>query len=228
MAAAVRNTRSSTGTRRPIIAMMATAKAVSVAIGTPQPCCQGPAGINSRYSVAGTTMPPSAAAIGNAAERRCAEPADGEFALDLQANDQEENGQQRVVDPVRKRHFERMGAKGEAQRHFPQRGKGVAQRGVDEAHRQQRHRQQHQARGRCPPCEVQGGRLHAVTERTEHRLRQRHFVPRALVASAIDEEGRRCPYAALRGTGNVGVHSGTGGRDRGRTGRQSRISRQFR
>jgi hypothetical protein len=36
MAAAVRKIRSSTGTRAPIIAIKATAKAVSVAIGTPQ------------------------------------------------------------------------------------------------------------------------------------------------------------------------------------------------
>ena len=72
MAAAVRKMRSSTGTRAPIITIRATAKAVSVAIGTPQPCDHGPCGMTSRYSAAGATMPPIAAAIGSAAERRLA------------------------------------------------------------------------------------------------------------------------------------------------------------
>ena len=43
IAAAVRKMRSSTGTREPITAISAIAKAVSVAMGTPQPCDQGPA-----------------------------------------------------------------------------------------------------------------------------------------------------------------------------------------
>jgi hypothetical protein len=64
--------RSSTGTRAPITAIKAIAKAVSVAIGTPHPCDHGPAGMTSAYISAGTTMPPSAAAIGSAAERRLA------------------------------------------------------------------------------------------------------------------------------------------------------------
>ena len=72
IAAAVRKTRNSSGTRRPIIAMIAIAKAVSVAIGTAQPRDCGPAGLTSRYRTAGTTMPPTAAAIGSAAERRLA------------------------------------------------------------------------------------------------------------------------------------------------------------
>ena len=72
MAAAVRKMRSSIGTRRPIITMSATAKAVSVAIGTPQPCAHGPSGIMAMYKPAGTIMPPSAAAMGSAAERRLA------------------------------------------------------------------------------------------------------------------------------------------------------------
>ena len=50
----------------------ATANAVSVGIGTPQPCAHCPDGITSAYSAAGTAMPPSAAAAGNAAERRVA------------------------------------------------------------------------------------------------------------------------------------------------------------
>jgi hypothetical protein len=72
MAAAVRKMRSSIGTRFPIIAISATANAVSDAIGTPHPCAQGPGGMRSMYSPAGTTMPPMAAAIGKAAERRVA------------------------------------------------------------------------------------------------------------------------------------------------------------
>ncbi len=70
--AAVRNTRNSTGTRLPSITMSAIANAVSVAIGMPQPWLHAPAGITSAYRPAGTAMPPSAAAIGNAARRRFA------------------------------------------------------------------------------------------------------------------------------------------------------------
>ena len=47
IAAAVRKMRSSTGTRLPIMTIRATAKAVSVAIGTPQPCDQSPGGMMS-------------------------------------------------------------------------------------------------------------------------------------------------------------------------------------
>lgn len=56
----------------PITAIKAIANAVSVPIGTPHPCDHGPAGMASAYRSAGTTMPPSAAAIGSAAERRLA------------------------------------------------------------------------------------------------------------------------------------------------------------
>ncbi len=48
IAAAVRKMRSSMGTRLPIIAISATAKAVSVAIGTPQPIDHGPDGITDK------------------------------------------------------------------------------------------------------------------------------------------------------------------------------------
>ena len=44
MAAAVRKMRNSTGTRSPSMTTSATAKAVSVDIGTPQPNDQGPGG----------------------------------------------------------------------------------------------------------------------------------------------------------------------------------------
>ncbi len=44
---------------------------------------------------AGATMPPIAAATGNAARTPACEMADGELALDLQADDQEEDRQQR-------------------------------------------------------------------------------------------------------------------------------------
>ncbi len=49
IAAAVRNMRSSTGTRAPMTAISATANAVSVAMGTPQPKAQGPLGTNDTY-----------------------------------------------------------------------------------------------------------------------------------------------------------------------------------
>lgn len=68
--AAVRKMRNSIGTLRPIMAIMATAKAVSVDIGTPQPCAQSPAGMSITYTEAGITIPPMAAATGSNARKR--------------------------------------------------------------------------------------------------------------------------------------------------------------
>ena len=56
------------GTRRPAIARAPRASAMSVAIGTPQPCAASPPA-TARYNSAGTTIPPTAATAGRIAER---------------------------------------------------------------------------------------------------------------------------------------------------------------
>ena len=114
IAAAVRKMRSSTGTRLPSITISATAKAVSVAIGTPQPCAHGSGGMISRIE---HRRHHHAADRRRDRQRRGApagQMADGELALDLEADDQEEDRQQAVVDPVQQRHAEAGVAEGEA------------------------------------------------------------------------------------------------------------------
>ena len=64
-------------------------------------------------------MPPIAAAIGSAADAPAGEMADGELALDLEADDQEEDRQQAVVDPVPQRHAEAGVAEREAEMAAP-------------------------------------------------------------------------------------------------------------
>ena len=69
IARASRKTRAGAGTRSPRRIRTPTEKAMSVAIGTPQPCAPGPPRLQSEYSRAGTTIPPSAATTGKAACR---------------------------------------------------------------------------------------------------------------------------------------------------------------
>ena len=57
-----------------LTAIKAIANAVSVAIGTSHLCDHGPAGVTSAYRSAGTTMPPSAAAIGSRRHGGCESP----------------------------------------------------------------------------------------------------------------------------------------------------------
>ena len=52
---------------------------------------------------AGRMMPPSAAITGQRARTEGRKVADGELALDLQPDDEEEDRQQPVVDPVEQR-----------------------------------------------------------------------------------------------------------------------------
>src|SRR5690606_32509663 len=47
-----------------------------------------------------------------------------------------------------------------------------------------------------PARKAQRGDSHLVAERAEHRVRERAFVPRAVVAAAVDEERRREVHAA--------------------------------
>ena len=60
---------SEVGTRRPSSETTPTAKAMSVAIGIPQPVEAAPDRLNARKMRAGTTMPPRAAATGSMAAR---------------------------------------------------------------------------------------------------------------------------------------------------------------
>ena len=65
-----RNTFRGDGTRLPSSAMIPTTKAMSVAIGMPQPCEAWVEPAITMKSSAGTAMPPSAATMGSTAARR--------------------------------------------------------------------------------------------------------------------------------------------------------------
>ena len=67
MARAAKNILIEVGTRLPNAATMAKAKAMSVAMGMPQPCWLGFPELKSKKMAAGTNMPPNAANTGIAA-----------------------------------------------------------------------------------------------------------------------------------------------------------------
>ena len=69
MARLRRKTFNEVGTRRPSSETTPTAKAMSVAIGMPQPVEPAPDPLKARKMRAGTTMPPRAAATGSTAAR---------------------------------------------------------------------------------------------------------------------------------------------------------------
>ncbi len=97
MAAAVRKTRSSIGTRLPIMAISAIANAVSVAMGTPQPVDHAPSVSTRarRAPVSDTTVRDRHAADGRDNRKHCGLPVSemphGEFPLDFQTHDQEKD-----------------------------------------------------------------------------------------------------------------------------------------
>jgi len=70
MAKATRKVISALGTRDPSNTITPTAKAMSVAMGMPQPSRKRASSTSSTNSRAGTTMPPTAAMEGRAAARR--------------------------------------------------------------------------------------------------------------------------------------------------------------
>ena len=89
---------------------------------------------------------------------------------------------------------------------LPERGEARPERGVGQSDRDQRRQQQQDARGRSPAREVERRRAHPMAERPQHRVGKRAFVPRSVVAAAIDEESRREQRAARGGAGLVRVH----------------------
>jgi hypothetical protein len=87
-----------------ITASTATAKAMSVAVGIAQPrIAPSPAlWVNATKMTAGSTIPPTAAAIGSAAPAGVSQVPGDELALEFQADD-EEDGQQPVGRPAAQR-----------------------------------------------------------------------------------------------------------------------------
>ena len=100
MASAVTNTMSACGTRLPSSVSTPMQKAMSVAIGMPQPAAPGVPRLKARKIAAGTTMPPDRGDRGSAARRQVRSSPDDELALDLHAHDEEEDRHQPVVDDL--------------------------------------------------------------------------------------------------------------------------------
>jgi hypothetical protein len=145
-------------------------------------------------SAIGTRSPSTAISAIAKADRQhrgaaAGEAAGGELPLDLEADHQEEDGQQPVVDPLAHRQAEGDVAGDEADRQVPQTLERCAPAGVGQQHREQRHQEQQQAGGWRPAGEVERRRLHAMAGRALQRLRQCRFIPGAFETPVVDEEG---------------------------------------
>ena len=130
--------------------------------------------------------------------------ADRELALNLEPDDEEEDREQAVVDPLHQRHLKGCAAKRKAEWCFPKRGETRSERRVRQHDGQHGgEEQQHAGRGR-PTREVERGRPHAMAQRIQDRISERRFVPHPFVLSAIDEKRMCEQHAARAGARRVG------------------------
>ena len=81
---------------------------------------------------------------------------------------------------------------------------------IGEQHREQRGQQQHHAGRRRPAREPQRGHARAMAQRSQHGIRERGLVPRAVITFSIDEKRRRVAHAAGMRTRDVGVDAAAG------------------
>ena len=177
--------------------MSATANAVSVVVGIAQP----PAKRARRQREVERRRERHAAERRGEGQRRRAprsEPPDGELALDLEPHHEEEDAEQAVVDPGADRQPQLPRARREGEGRLPERLELRPEGRVDDGDRRQRHQEKREAGRRRPAREAERGGLNAVPEGAHRGLGERVFVPGALVAPAVDEEGGRAhrPVAA--------------------------------
>jgi hypothetical protein len=201
--------------------MSATAKAVSVPTGIPHPWrSSGGAipGVEERRQ----GDPPQRGEHREGPRPQRREVADGELALDLEPDHEEEDRQEAVVDPVEQRVRERAPAPLHAEGRLPPRREGRGEGRVAEREGRQRGQRQEQPRRGAPAHELEGRRLDAVTERAQHGVGHGALVPGAGVAPAVDEEGRRQGRAAPPRALDVLVHPGP----RGLVGREAEVPRE--
>ena len=109
-----RKIRSRAGYLGLMIASAPMRNAVSVEITTPHACAFSPDALNNRKMTAGTVRPAIAATTGHRRPGAIGELADGELARDLEADDEEEERHQAVVDQMLDRQFEGVVAEREA------------------------------------------------------------------------------------------------------------------
>ena len=101
IASVSRNTRSWVGQREPSSASTPSTNAMSVAITIPQPLRAGAAGVDREVEQRRHHHPAERGDAGTAARRRSRSSPIDELAPDLEADDEEEDHHQAVVDPVR-------------------------------------------------------------------------------------------------------------------------------
>lgn len=183
--------------------MSATAKAVSVDIGTPVRPWPG----RNDKKIKRGRRDHAADRAGDRQSRGAParEMADCELALDLEAHDNKEQGQQPIVDPMQERQRKAAAVEGKAEPLLPERGEARPQGGVGQGDGDNRRQQQQDARRGSPAGEIERRRAHPVAECAQHRVGQRAFVPRPVVAAAIDEEGWSDDRPARRGAGLVHI-----------------------
>src|SRR5690606_11628177 len=90
---------------------------------------------------------------------------DGELALDLEPDDEEEHGQERIVYPLAQRQLERGTAEREPERRFPERLEGLGKPRVRYRDRDDGRDEQKSAGRRRPGGEAERGDAHLVAER---------------------------------------------------------------
>ena len=114
-ASASRNTRSRFGSPRPKTASTPSAKAMSVAVGIGQPSANGvPRGQRQVDASAGTTTPATAAMAGWMAFCERVQLAGDQLVLELDGDDEEEDREESVADPVPDAQLQRARYRGSA------------------------------------------------------------------------------------------------------------------
>ena len=121
MASAVRNTLRATGTRSPSSASTPRAKAMSVAIGMPQPATPSRPRVEGQVDQRGNHRPAQGGGDGQRRAAHGGQLAHEHLALDLQPDDQEEDRHEPVVDPMRQVLGQREVADADSQFRMPQR-----------------------------------------------------------------------------------------------------------
>ncbi len=116
-----------------------------------------------------------------------------------------------MIHPVEDRERKAAAPKTDAELRLPKRLEGRS--GARVAEQQGDHRADHEeeAGRRRPAHEIQHRSLQPMAHRAHQRLGQRAFIPRAFIATAIDEERGRHPRAALQPAQGVVPHPGVGG-----------------
>ena len=183
---------------------------MSVDIGTPQPRAKDPPRNDQEVEKRGRDQPADGGRGRQGGRAPSRQSPYGELALDLKADDQEEDGEEPVVDPFQERQREAQAVEYEAELLLPEGVERCSKSDVGKGDREQRREQQEEARRRSPAHEIERRGAHAVAERAVQGVGEGAVVPRTVISAAVDEEGRRDQGAARRRARLVRLDPGLG------------------